>query len=338
MNKENKWSILNLESVHISPTNYCNFNCIMCSTSRTKCKKGYLEWNIFKKTIIELKDIQTQKETKFCELHFYLEGEPFLNKNYLNMLDYIDQSLENVKVIISTNGSLLTNKIIDKILTLRKNYYIYLISIDASNYELYTKIKPVSNYWLVEENVKYFLKKKKTENIKNPYVVLQFIVMSVNEDDRPNFYWKWESLMGPYIKASFCLYDENILKENLAHIYWKRYYSKNNPFNKKDDLYTSNYGPEFPSPWIPKICVWLWKKLVIGWDGDIKLCCFFPEFTEVIGNIKEDSLKQVFEEGKMNIFRGYFLNKQVEKIPICNNCDPICWGYDKRLESYLGLR
>jgi len=38
-------------SLQIGATNYCNLNCICCSADRMKRKKGYMDFDLFKKII-----------------------------------------------------------------------------------------------------------------------------------------------------------------------------------------------------------------------------------------------------------------------------------------------
>lgn len=336
MSQERIWTLADLESVHLSPTNRCNFRCIMCPTPRMAATKGILGWKTFEKTLKELRELQKQGG-RFHELHFYLEGEPFLHPNYLDMLRCLDRTLYNIKVIISTNGSFLLPEVTDEIFKLRKNQYLCSVSMDASNEELYERIKPGSDYRLLKRNIEYFLSRKNKEHSTNPYFTLQFIVMSINEKDRHDFYWQWESWLGPRVKASYCLYEENFFQDNFAHIYWKRYYARSHPLCEEDSLFSRNYGLEYPSHDYPRLCVWLWKKLVIGWDGDVKVCCFYPESNGLIGNVNETSLKRLFEGGKMREFRRNFLNREAKKVPICCQCPPIAWAFDKGLEENLSL-
>jgi MoaA/NifB/PqqE/SkfB family radical SAM enzyme len=160
----------------------------MCFNQMAKTDRGFLDRELFRGIIDELAELRRQRESEFSELHFYLDGEPFLHKEYVDMLGYIDSSLSGIRVIISTNAALMTPEKVDQIIKLNSNRYIFIISLDASNEALYKTIKPRSHFSAAEENARYFLQRKIARSVKNPYTVLQFIVMSINEGDMNEFY------------------------------------------------------------------------------------------------------------------------------------------------------
>jgi radical SAM protein with 4Fe4S-binding SPASM domain len=231
----------------------------------------------------------------------------------------------------------MTPEIIDGLLSLNSNQYIYLISLDASNKDLYREIKPRSDFTSAEENTRYFLSKKIEKNVTNPYVVLQFIVMSINEQDMHEFYWKWESLVGPTTRAGYSLWTDQLLRENSAHVYWKRFHNRSNPVQLSHSLYPKhNSSSPFHSE-DPKICAWPWRTLAIGWNGNVHPCCFFPEHKSMLGNIRGRSIRDVFNGAEMSQMRRHFLSNRVDRIPVCNGCDRVGWWHDKGLEAFLGV-
>lgn len=331
------WNISNLRTLYLSPTNVCNYFCVMCSNQMTKTERGFLDCDLFEKIIAELAEIQRLDDSQFGELHFYLDGEPFLHEAYADMLRHIDSSLSGIRVIISTNGALMTPDKIDDLLRLNSNQYIYIISLDASNESLYRKVKPHSDFRSAEENARYFLHKKMQSDVKNPYAVLQFIVMSINEQDMHDFYWKWEPLLGPTTKAGYCLWTDELLRENSSHIYWKRFHNRSNPVQIDNRLYSNHFGSSPAHLDAPKICAWPWRVMAIGWNGSVHPCCFFPENQSMLGNIRGKSIRQVFQGAAMKQMRWHFLRDSVEQIPVCNRCDRIAWWHDQGLESHLGI-
>ncbi|MEK6301966.1 MAG: radical SAM/SPASM domain-containing protein [Acidobacteriota bacterium] len=331
------WNISNLRTLYLSPTNVCNYFCVMCFNQMTKTDRGFLDWDLFEQIINELVEIRRQVDSQFSEFHFYLDGEPFLHKEYVEMLRYIDRSLSGVRVIISTNGALMTPDKIDDLLRLNSNQYIYIISLDASNEELYRKIKPRSDFTSAEENARYFLAKKIENNINNPYAVLQFIVMSINEQNMHDFYWKWEPLIGPMTKAGYCLWTDSLLRENSSHIYWKRFHHRSNPVQIDHPLYSNRNGPSIVHDEYTKVCAWPWRVLAIGWNGDAHPCCFFPESKSMLGTIRGKNITQIFEGMEIKQMRWHFLRNSVDQIPVCNTCDHKAWWHDKGLEDHLGI-
>ena len=331
------WDASKLRTVYLSPTNVCNYSCVMCFNQMVKTERGFLDGELFRRIIDDLAEIRGQRDSEFSELHFYLDGEPFLHKEYVEMLGYIDSSLSGIRVIISTNAALMTPEKVDEILKLNSNRYVFILSLDASNEALYKAIKPRSHFSAAEENARYFLRRKIDRRVSNPYAVLQFIVMSINEGDMNDFYWRWESMVGPETKASYSLWTERMLNENSSHIYWKRFHSRSNPFEVSDPLYSDHFGQSGEHRGQPKICSWPWRVLTIGWDGRVHPCCFFPEFESMLGNIQGNSIREFFSGAQITQMRELFLDGKVSDIPICKSCDRKSWWHDKGLEDLLGV-
>ena len=302
-----------------------------------KIERGFLDGELFRRIIDDLAEIRGQRDSEFSKLHFYLHGEPFLHKEYVEMLGYIDSSLSGIRVIISTNAALMTPEKVDEILKLNSNRYVFIFSLDASNGALYKAIKPRSHFSAAEENARYFLRRKIDRSVSNPYAVLQFIVMSINEGDMGNdFYWRWELMVGPETKASYSLWTERMLNENSSHIYWKRFHSRSNPFEVSDPLYSDHFGQSGEHRGQPKICSWPLRVLTIGWDGRVHPCCFFPEFESMLGNIQGNSIRELScpdhtDEG------AFSRRKNSLDIPICKSCDRKSWWHYKGLEDLLGV-
>jgi len=345
VNKIENWNIRNLEGIFLSPTNFCNCRCIMCPNSRIKGKRGFLDWELFVRIINNIKSFY--KNSDFLELHFYSDGEPFFHPRYVEMLEYIDHNLSDVIVQINTNGCLLNKERIDRILKLHNNNYVFVFSMDASNKGLYERIRIGGDYNSMEQNIMYFLEQKKRKKIRNPYVVLQFIVMPINEHDRHNFYWKWESSLGPETKNESVDWNKDLLLSNSAHVHWKEYHEGWSShvvedYDFEDSLIlnrllsvpnSSFYNPEIS----PKICAWLWNRLIIGWNGKIGTCCFHWEGLGLGGTVLGQSLSDAFTGKIMNNLRWRFLKGQHDMIPICRNCEQKHWWSNPGLENYFEL-
>ena len=101
-------------SFSIEPTNRCNLECPECPSGLGKLTRplGSLSFNMFKKWVDQIKD-----ETFYLQLFF--QGEPFINKELNQMLEYARN--QKIYTSISTNGLLLNDKNID--LVLQKEIY-----------------------------------------------------------------------------------------------------------------------------------------------------------------------------------------------------------------------
>jgi uncharacterized Fe-S cluster-containing radical SAM superfamily protein len=339
------WSIDHLEAIYLSPTNMCNLKCIMCPNRNITSKRGMMNFEMFNRLIDELTEIKKHKTSFFSELHLSNDGEPFLHPNYIQMLRKVENNLQSLNVFINTNGLLLNEDLLDELLSFHNNNYYIIFSLDASYRELYERIRVSGDYDVVEKNVRYFLTKKQLFNIYNPYAVLQFIVMECNRHNQHEFYWKWDTLLGPKEKSNIMMWWQGLASYNTAHIFWKQFAEgwgdyNNNLYNfqtaKKiktlfyhhDKLFLSNK---------PKICNWPWRRISIGWDGGVGFCCMHWELYGIIGNLSSESLTEIFEGQKATKYRRQFWNGCYSDIPVCGTCDKRDWWYDKKFEEQLKI-
>ncbi|MFC2110866.1 radical SAM/SPASM domain-containing protein [Bacteroidota bacterium] len=343
-NLKRPWSILHLESIYLSPTNHCNLQCIMCPNSKMKIQRGYLDDNIFKKLITEIKELLLNELSSLKELHFSYDGEPFMHPKYIEMLKYIDKNIKGLKIFINTNASLLNEELINDLLTLKNNHYYIIFSIDASYRELYEKIHVGGDFNKLQKNLKYTLERKRDCNIKNPYTVLQFIVMPENAHDQHAFYWKWEYLLGPDHKASDYTWWNGLNESNCSHIYWKKLtsrwadfeitYTYENGNNQGSKSKSTCFHPDAPLR-NGLVCAWPWKSICISYKGGVGLCWAHWESSGLLGSLKFESLQQIFEGENAEKIRHLFWEKNYDDLPVCGNCDRRDWWFDSDLELKL---
>ena len=121
-----------LTSLIIEPTNTCNLRCSFCFVTEGMTRdEGFMDLVLFKKIIDDTPSLE-----HIC-MHNW--GEPLLHKDIFKMLDYAYQA--GVKhIVMNTNGTLLNEKMINKIVESPLN--IIRFSIDGSA-ETFKKIRGV---------------------------------------------------------------------------------------------------------------------------------------------------------------------------------------------------
>ena len=112
--------IMKFKKIYIEITNKCNLNCSFCSKDKRELKS--ISVKDFEKIMIKINNY-----TDFICLH--IKGEPLLHKD-LDKILYITQKY-NKKVIITTNGTLLKDKL--DILLKYNNIYQINISLHSEN-------------------------------------------------------------------------------------------------------------------------------------------------------------------------------------------------------------
>src|SRR3989338_7167403 len=102
--------------IEVKPITSCNLGCIYCSVDEGPLSRRKMDFIVEKDYIVqELKKLVDYKEEGYIDIHINSQGEPTL---YADMVGLVGDIAEfpQVKVIsIDTNGTLLTEKLIDEL-------------------------------------------------------------------------------------------------------------------------------------------------------------------------------------------------------------------------------
>lgn len=281
----------------IEPTNYCNYRCIMCPNRLYKEKDlGYMNLELFRKIIDEISQ-------KAIFIQLYWMGEPLLNNNIFYMIQYIKKNT-SAKVILSTNGSLLTQQITK--LLCESNLDKIIISLDAiESQEIYSKIRCGGNLKQVINNVEFFLQHNASID-----TILQMLCFKLNRGEKE----KMEKRFGQY--------------NYLTRFSWLDTWAGSFPS-------IADIADEV-SPLISverKACTDLWYKATIHWDGSLALCCHDWNWKIKLGNVSERSLMQLWNSEKMQELRSLHIRKCFDQILLCRNCRE--WAVFEEYQEFM---
>ncbi len=285
-------------SYSIEPTNYCNLKCPECPSGLGELTRplGLLKIDDFRKFIDQIKD------TGFY-IQLFFQGEPYINKNLPAMIRCAQEN--NIYVSISTNGLLISQKNLDFILENAPDKLIF--SMDGLDEETYQNYRVGGTFKKADSRLKLLLKRKKELKKKKPFVELQFLVMKQNEH-------QIESVL-KYGKDAGV--DKVVLKtmqvssyENALHFL---------PSNQKYSRYILNDGKVKIKNKLRNHCFALWRTSVMTWDGKIVPCCFDKDANYELGNLKNQTFKEIWNSAVYNEFRQGVLENR-KALAMCNNC------------------
>ncbi|HRB92898.1 MAG TPA: radical SAM protein, partial [Chitinophagales bacterium] len=159
-------------SVSFEPTTSCNLRCPECPSGLRSFSRpiGMLEPSFFRKTIDEL-------SKHLFYLTFYFQGEPYLNKNFLEMVTYAKK--KKIYTSTSTNAHYFTDEVAKK--TIESGLDRLIISIDGTTQETYQQYRVGGQLSKVIEGAKLIVKWKKELQSTTPFVIFQFLVVNPNE-------------------------------------------------------------------------------------------------------------------------------------------------------------
>jgi radical SAM protein with 4Fe4S-binding SPASM domain len=239
-------------------------------------------------------------DTSYPYIYFtwmHLFGDPLLNSHVSDMVKYAAQ--KNIACGISTNATFLNEKLAKKMCL--SGLDTIVISIDATTDKTYDKIRPGGNFSQVVKNTERFLNLPERKNIK--HTIIQMIKMKKNQHEIGDFIKKWK---GHSRKVH--------IKEEST---WAGYFK-----NKS----RSNSIQRFP-------CRKLWERLTIDWQGNVSICCRDFRMKVKLGNIKADSLNQIWNGDQMISIRKSLTKNNYEHVSLCKSCNG--WIFtDPRFKDY----
>ena len=91
-----------------------------------------------------------------------------------------------------------------------------------------------------------------------------------------------------------------------------------NNYDKISKYKTREPGRDLPRP---KNCPEVFNKLTILWDSRVSACCGDADGQMVVGDLKTESLEQIWNSRNLKDFRNLILlGKHFEVLPVCKSC------------------
>jgi radical SAM protein with 4Fe4S-binding SPASM domain len=237
-------------------------------------------------------------------LTFYFQGEPYLNPDFLKMVDVANR--HNIYTITSTNAHYMNESNAQR--TVESGLDKLIISIDGTTQDTYEKYRIGGSLEKVISGTREILKQKKLMKSSKPHVVWQFVVFKTNEHQVDEV-----RRLGRELGV-----DE--VKIKTAQIYDFENGHGLIPENEKYSRYRKNEGGAFEiKNRLLNQCWRMWQGCVITWDGKIVPCCFDKDAKYKIGDLQTESFSSIWFSPAYNGFRASIL-KGRSQIDICNNC------------------
>lgn len=287
-------------SISFEPTTSCNLRCPECPSGLRQFTRptGMLKKDFFRETIDDIyKDI--------LYLIFYFQGEPFLNKDFLEMVKYA--SVKGIYTATSTNAHYLTDEVARK--TVESGLDRLIISIDGTTQEVYKQYRIGGNIDKVIEGAKNIVKWKRQLKSKTPFVFFQFLVVKPNEHQVEE------------IKKLANEVGVDEVRFKTAQVYdYENDPNQLIPVNENFSRYKKNKeGKTVSKNKLANHCWKLWQANVITWDGLVVPCCFDKDASHQLGNIKMQSFKEIWQNDNYKQFRKELMTSR-KNIDICANC------------------
>ncbi len=286
-------------SMSFEPTTSCNLRCPECPSGLRAFTrpKGMLDQSFFQKTIDEL-----AKELVY--LIFYFQGEPYLNPDFLDMVKYASD--KGIYTATSTNAHFLSDERAKQ--TVESGLDRLIISIDGTTQDVYQQYRRGGRLDRVLAGAKNVIKWKKQLKSKTPFVFFQFLVVKPNEHQIEE------------VKKLAREIGVDQVRFKTAQVY---NYKNGNPLIPSLDKF-SRYRKKADGSYAIKNklanhCWRLWHDPVVTWDGLVVPCCFDKDAIHRMGDLKQKSFKEIWQDKQYMKFRTQILGGR-KNIDICANC------------------
>jgi len=287
-------------SISFEPTTSCNLRCPECPSGLRAFTRptGMLKKDFFSQTIDEI-----HKELLY--LIFYFQGEPYLNPDFLDMVKYA--SSKKIYTATSTNAHYLTDDAAKR--TVESGLDRLIISIDGTTQDVYQQYRVGGNLEKVLQGARNIVKWKKELNSKTPFVFFQFLVVKPNEHQVEAIKKLAKEIGVDEVRFKTAqVYDfendpNHLIPETDKFSRYKK--NKNGTYSPKNKL--ANH------------CWKLQHANVITWDGLVVPCCFDKDAMHQLGNLKNQSFKEIWKNDNYRQFRSELM-KSRRNIDICANC------------------
>jgi radical SAM protein with 4Fe4S-binding SPASM domain len=266
--------------VMIENTNICNADCVFCPHKIMRRKTGIMPLSLSRKITDQCADLGIDYFT------IYGFGEPFLDGLFFKRVRYAKKKGLG-RVTTNTNAAFMDREKAKKVIDSGLDE-IY-ISFDAATRPTYQKIRPGLNFATVEKNISNLIKLKKKKESQSPKIFLSFVESDLNRHEVSAYLKKWQDKVDG-------------ISISLVH-----------NWTGKVDFGQETSGLRDP-------CRLLWTDMVVSFDGRVPLCCNDYENRLILGDIKKQTIEEVWGGKNLKKVRKLHLAGRFKKIPLCKAC------------------
>lgn len=281
-------------AVGVELTNNCNLKCPECTTGsgRMTRKRGYMDIDLFIRVMKELKPY-------LFNTNLYFQGEPMLHPGFFS---FLESSLDTYTTV-STNGHFLSDVNCERLI--KSGLDKLIISLDGIDQEIYSQYRINGNIDVVKAGIER-LSEARIKARSSFKIEIQFLVNKLNEHQIP-------------LAKEFAKNNKAVLRLKSMQITEKKDVEKWLPINGRFGRYKLENGQYIIKNSFPNRCARLWFNPVITWEGKVIPCCFDKDAEHVMGDLNQDSFRDIWNGPKYRIFRKSILSGR-HMIDICRNC------------------
>ena len=309
----------------VEPSTRCNLRCALCPvTAGLERPQGFMDLEIFKNAIDEVGDY-------VFTLLLWDWGEPFLNPSIYAMISYAKQ--KGIKIVSSTNGHLFGSiEHADKLI--QSGIDTIIFAVDGISQETYSRYRQGGDLEAALQGIRTVVARKRVLRSKTPLVNFRFIVMGHNEHEIPHLKELAKSLGVDVLTLktlNYRLQDPYFEGALGPHEGEHEFLPKSQRYRRfKCDSTGLESVRLLRNP-----CKQLWCNPTIHWSGSVVPCTFDPQDKYVLGDLRKDSLRNIWSGAAYRQMRRRF-RTDWEEISLCAECSYAYRGGNLRCDTIAG--
>jgi MoaA/NifB/PqqE/SkfB family radical SAM enzyme len=295
----------------VDVTEHCNLACIHCPHVTFKKSEHYSGAKIDPDLNIKLVDeakLFGQGITQY--IRYTSNGEPLIHPQIYDMLEYAVKN-SGTKVTLTTNGTLLNEKNIEKLLN--TGIDLVDVSIDAFTKETYSKVRVNGDLSITAGNTVNLINENIARKAKSK-IVVSYVESPENANETSDFEKFWKDKGADFVVIRR-LHSCSGAKEDLAE-------QRRNDNNSQ----------------IRKPCLYPWERIVLNPKGFLDFCpSDWVEGSKII-EYKNTSIRETWNSEFYKKLRQAHLNNEFSNHKFCGQCpDWIATRWPDEGRSYANM-
>lgn len=286
-------------TIYLELTNICNFKCSFCPMHFEDYSE--IAGGSFTLGDAEIEKIFTDIKQlgRLKTLNLYMMGEPFVNRKLTDYIALAKRMDIAERIIVTTNGTLITPAVAEKIVASGLDYIrfsIYGTTQDELAVTAGTKV-PLER---IVSNIRTLKSIRDSHGSQTPHVYIK----TIDSGDAAR-------------NARFRTLFQDVGDETAIEpaMNWN---------DSVDEINLSGLGEQvLNTPYLShkkEVCPFPFYTLVINADLQVTVCCTDWRKETVVGNLKAQSLEEIWRGEAMRNFRLTHLERRRLEIPACTKC------------------
>ena len=315
-------------SCHIDVSSLCNYRCSFCfqadvmGMKAVGLKRGFMELDLFKQIVDQLAEFPD----KIKKIKIGNHGEPTMHPNLPEMIKYARSSDKAEVIEMFTNGSKLEPELNKKLV--ESGLQRVNVSLEGLSDERYLQVAGVKqDFKKIVDGVRdLYYKKMNANSDLIIYVKVADQTHALKGDTKEMFYLT--EVEKKFFYDTFSPICDEIFIEKIVP-QWPETQEE----HQNDVTQTGMYGQKIGN-W-KEVCPFVFMYLHFNCDGTVSPCTLDWPRKVVIGNVKESTVKEIWEGKQLRELQLAMLLKKRSCINFCGSCSAPMVCVEENLDPHL---